>query len=126
MKNELSNEPQAKTNTDIGKKGELLAANFLAEKGYEMINKNYRSGRAEIDLIAKKDNLLIFVEVKFRKNVLFGFPEGFVDKGKETRIKTVAENYIFEKNWQSDIRFDIISIVDKNGKIQIEHFEDCF
>jgi len=121
----LNNELQDHTNTELGRKGEKLAAKYLAEKGLEVIQFNYRYGRGEIDIIAKDKNILVFVEVKYRTSIKFGFPEEFVDKGKVKRIKNVAESYIFEKNWTADIRFDIVSIVEVR-KISIEHFIDCF
>jgi putative endonuclease len=124
-RSELSNGQQDRTNTELGRKGEKLAAECLTKKGIEVIQFNYRYGRAEIDIIAKEKNVLIFVEVKYRTSTKFGFPEEFIDKAKEKRIKSAAENYIFEKNWQHDIRFDIVSIVD-NKEPQIEHFIDCF
>ena len=121
----MNNELQDHTNTELGRKGEKLAAKYLAEKGLEVIQFNYRYGRGEIDIIAKDKNILVFVEVKYRTSIKFGFPEEFVDKGKVKRIKNVAESYIFEKNWTADIRFDIVSIVEVR-KISIEHFIDCF
>lgn len=124
-KSELSNVPPDQTNTELGRKGEKLAADYLTEKGLEVIQFNYRYGRAEIDIIAIDKRILVFVEVKYRTSTKFGFPEEFVDKGKVKRIKTAAESYIFEKNWTADIRFDIVSIVE-DRKIAIEHFIDCF
>ena len=121
----MSSELQDPTNTELGRKGENLAAEYLIEKGFEIIQFNYRYGRAEIDIIAIDKNILVFVEVKYRTSTKFGFPEEFVDKPKVKRIKTAAESYIFEKNWTSDIRFDIVSIVEVR-KIAIEHFIDCF
>ncbi len=112
--------------TDIGKKGEILAAGFLQELGFEILQFNYRFKRAEIDLIAISESILIFIEVKLRSNLLFGQPETFVSIRKQKRIKRAAENYIFEKNWLNDIRFDIVSIVNTNGVISIEHFVDSF
>lgn len=121
----MSNAQPDRTNTEIGRKGEELAAKFLAEKGIEILESNYRHGRAEIDLIAIEQGVLLFVEVKYRRSVQFGYPEEFVDEGKVKRVKSAAEHYIFEKNWQHDIRFDIVSIV-HNKKLSIEHFIDCF
>ncbi|MFN6944140.1 MAG: YraN family protein [Cytophagaceae bacterium] len=106
-----------------GKIGEDLAADFLIRQGYEVITRNYRSGRGEIDIIATKDGVLVFIEVKVRKNINFGFPEETVTPRKEEMILTTAENYIFDTNWEGDIRFDILSI-EKNNKIL--HFEDAF
>ena len=122
----LSNAQQDRTNTEIGRKGEELAANFLSHKGIEIVQLNFRYGRAEIDIIAIEKGVLLFVEVKYRTSLLYGYPEEFVDAGKKKRIKSAAEHYIFERNWLSDIRFDIVSIVNIGKKVAIEHFEDCF
>jgi putative endonuclease len=124
-RSELNKEQRDQTNTELGRKGEKLAADYLIGKGLELIQFNYRKGRAEIDIIALDKKVLVFVEVKFRTSTKFGFPEEFVDKGKVKRIKTAAESYIFEKNWTADIRFDIVSIVELRN-ITIEHFIDCF
>jgi putative endonuclease len=108
---------------DTGNTGEDLAAAYLEEKNYRILCRNYRYRRAEVDLIAEKDNLLVFVEVKTRTNVGFGEPENFVNAAQKNRIRQAAENYIFETDWQHDIRFDIIAITGLTPP-QIEHFED--
>ena len=109
-----------------GRVGERLASDYLEEKGYTIEYANYRHGRAEIDLIVRKAELLVFVEVKYRKSTVFGYPEDFVNKHKQMMILRGADHYIMEKNWLGDIRFDIVSVVDSNSKPLIEHFEDCF
>lgn len=109
-----------------GRLGEQIAQDFLIKKGYQILEKNYRYKRSEIDLIALINGTLIFIEVKLRKNEKFGFPEEFVSKRKEELIKEAAENYIFEKDWKKNIRFDIISILKTSIKEEIEHFEDAF
>ena len=86
---------------------------------------NYRYSRSEIDMIASKDDLLIFVEVKARSNVSFGLPEQFVDEKKAKNIMKAAEQYIFEIDWNGNVRFDIISVIIKKS-IEIEHIEDAF
>jgi putative endonuclease len=107
-----------------GSRGEALAADFLIEKGFELVAKNYRYKHAEIDLIVKRDNLLVFVEVKTRNSTSFGEPESFVSEKKATKIFEGAEHYIFENNWNGNIRFDIVSV--KPGATPvIEHFEDA-
>lgn len=121
----MSNEPSS-NNTIVGRAGEKLASDHLLQKGYEILCTNYRSGKAEIDLIVQKEGLLVFVEVKYRRSTAFGYPEDFVHKHKQKMILMGADHYIIEKNWLGDIRFDIVSIVDSNGKALIEHFEDCF
>lgn len=106
-----------------GNKGEVLIKDFYEEQGYEILEKNYRHCRAEIDLIALKDDLLIFIEVKLRSSDKFGPAETFVSRAQENRIKDAAEEYIYAINWMKDIRFDIAS-VDSEGNIEL--FEDAF
>jgi putative endonuclease len=106
-----------------GQKAEKKAALFLQEKGYEILERNYRYKRSEIDIIARKENTLVFVEVKYRSKNSYGNPEASVDEKKETQVLNGAENYIFEKDWNGEIRFDIISILSSHV---IEHFEDAF
>ncbi len=114
-------------NKDIGVEGEALAAEFLLRKGYVELTRNYRHRRNEIDLIVQKAGVLVFVEVKLRRNNVFGFPESFVDEAKISRIKTCAEQYLVEKDWNGPIRFDILSITGEVGKhLKISHFEDAF
>src|SRR5688500_2133856 len=81
---------------DLGRWGESTAASFLLERGYQIIAKNYRSWQAEIDLIAQKGKMLIFVEVKTRSGTAFGMPEEFVNAAKAKLVMRAAENYIFD------------------------------
>lgn len=107
---------------DIGKKGENLAEEFLQQKGYAIVARNYRYKRSEIDLIVQKENWLIFVEVKMRSSKAFGFPEESVGAAKRKKILEGAAQYLAETNWQGNVRYDIIAI----HKNEIEHFEDAF
>lgn len=112
---------------DLGNWGERKASAFLEEKGFEIIEKNYRHRHAEIDLIIRKDKMLIFVEVKTRTGSAFGMPEEFVNVTKARLIMMAAEYYIYDKDWRFDIRFDIVSIlILPNGKTDIRHVEDAF
>lgn len=104
-----------------GKEAEDKALLFLVEKGYELLARNYRFGKGEIDLIVAKENLLIFVEVRSLQSANFGFPEQTISEKKKQLLQKTAENFIFEKNWQKNIRFDIVAILNE----QIEHFEDA-
>lgn len=117
---------QMRTTKELGDKGEQLAIDFLLQKNYEMVSKNYRYKRAEIDLIVRKGNCIIFVEVKYRTGVGFGFPEEVIKGSKKKLIQIAAENYVIENDWNQSIRFDIISIIEKGNHLQIEHFEDAF
>ncbi len=106
-----------------GKYGEDLAVSYLEKRDYEIIERNYRHGRGEIDLIGiYKNQLLVFFEIKLRKNSQFGHPETFVTTNQERLIMDAAEQYLLDINWAKDIRFDIIAI--ENEKI--DHFEDAF
>lgn len=108
-----------------GNKGEELAANFLVTKGYEIVARNYRYKHAEIDLIVKKETLLIFVEVKTRGSSAFGEPETFVTPKKVAKVLEGAEQFMIEYDWHGNIRFDIISV--KTGDTPVvDHFEDAF
>lgn len=113
--------------SNTGKEGEKLAAEYLQEKDYQIVEKNYRYKRGEIDLIVQKDNLLVFVEVKARTNAGYGHPEEAVNVKKEEMIIKTADQYLIEKNWQGLIRFDIISIFfGKASSPEVVHFEDAF
>lgn len=111
---------------DTGKAGEEQAARFLTEKGYEILTRNYRHQHAEIDLIARKDKLLVFVEVKTRTNLSFGQPEEFVSYAKTRLVMKAAEHYIYASNWPYDVRFDIVSVTISHNQIQVKHIEDAF
>jgi putative endonuclease len=112
---------------ESGRKAEELAANWLIGKGYELLAKNYRHGYAEIDLIFTYKKLLVFVEVKYRSGTGFGFAEEFVDYTKRKLILKAADQFIYENNWDLDIRFDIVGVYrNKSGDINFKHFEDAF
>jgi putative endonuclease len=108
--------------TSIGKEKESLAEKFLLSKDYFILAKNYRYKKGEIDLIAKTAEIIVFVEVKYRRNSKFGFPETTVTDSKQNLIQQTAEQFIIEQNWKGRIRFDIVAI---SGE-EVMHFEDCF
>ncbi len=112
---------------ETGKQAEDLAAAYLADKGYEIVARNYRSGYAEIDLIVKKDIFLVFVEVKSLYNIRFGNPEINVTREKVKLVTRAAGNYVYYNNWHQQIRFDIVSIIFRTeADFDIMHFEDAF
>ncbi len=112
-------------NLELGNQGEDWAAQWLQDQGYEVWLRNYRYGKAEIDIIARKEKLLVFVEVKTRTNVSFGDPEIAVSRVKIGHIKKAAEHFIHLNDWPHDIRFDVIAI-SLNGQREIRHIEDAF
>jgi putative endonuclease len=109
-----------------GNEGEHAAAEYLKSKGYSVVERNYRYSRAEVDLIVTKGNWLVFVEVKTRTRSDFGFPEEFVDRVKEELILMAAENYIYEIDWQGNVRYDIVAVLGVGVRWEIMHFEDAF
>ena len=115
---------------ETGKLGESIAATFLQQKGFKIIERNYRQGRAEIDLIALSDKLLLFVEVKTRRGAnSFGYPEEAVNQKKAALILNAATHFIETMDWKGDIRFDVIAIhlmLHSNRSPKVVHFEDAF
>ena len=112
---------------DLGRRGELLAKTHLENEGYEILDENWTFGKAEIDLIAYKDRMIIFTEVKTRTGNYFGEPEDFVDLRKQKLLIGAADEYIYLMNHQGEVRFDIIAILfDKQANYTLKHIEDAF
>jgi putative endonuclease len=111
---------------EIGKAGEEMAVKFLKKGGFTILKRNQRFQRAEIDIIAQKEDLLLFVEVKLRSSDEYGEPEEFVSKAQANLILDAAEEYILANDWKGEIRFDIIVIQKADGDWHIECFEDAF
>ena len=111
---------------ELGKEGESLAQEFLKDKGYTILETNWRYQRAEIDLIAMQGAILVFIEVKTRSNNYLGHPAEFVTPTKEQLIADAASFYMEQINHDWEIRFDIISILISPYGFQIEHLEDAF
>lgn len=115
----------------LGHWGESLAAEYLRKKGYQILSANFRCRMGEIDLIAQKKTVIVFVEVKLRKNADFAQAMEFVDRRKQQRIKIAAEHYLAEKECMDAFtRFDVIEIYAPLGaatkKPEIRHLEDAF
>ncbi len=111
---------------DLGKKGEELAIAFLLEKGYVILEKNYRFLKAEVDIIAQKENDLVVVEVKTRSSEVFGNPQDFVNKKKIQLLVSAIDHYVIEKDLDVNVRFDIIAILNQKSTFTIDHIEDAF
>ena len=115
------------THNDLGRHGELLAKTHLEALGYEILDENWTHGKAEIDLIAYKNSIIIFAEVKTRTGNDFGEPEDFVDARKQKLLAEAADEYIYLMDHQGEVRFDIISILfDRNTNYTLKHIEDAF
>lgn len=112
---------------ELGRYGERLALAYLEQCGYRILEKNWVYGRAEVDLIALHEGILIFAEVKTRSSTDYGEPEDFVDWKKEKQLEFASSVYIDKRNHQGEIRFDIIAIVFENKELyKINHIEDAF
>ena len=111
---------------DFGELAEELAAKYLIDKGYEILERNWRNIHKEIDIIAKDGNELVIVEVKARKSDNYGGPDLAVTSRKQKLLISAANSYIFKNKVDLNTRFDIISIVFKDGNPVIDHIEDAF
>lgn len=113
-------------NHDFGREGEERAREYLRAEGYEILDTNWRFGSYEIDILAKKDGLLLVVEVKTRRSSVFGEPEAAVNAKKRKTIARAADAYINMKGLDLEVRFDIISLVMGSGKCVVNHIPDAF
>ena len=111
---------------DLGKKGEELAKEFLQKNGYTVLESNFVFQKAEIDIIAQKEETLIVVEVKTRSSLDFGNPQDFVSPKKIKLLVKAIDEYVNLKNIDLSIRFDIISVIHDKNDFTIEHLEDAF
>lgn len=111
---------------ELGKVGEQLAYELLIEKGFDIVEQNYRQGNAEIDIIAKKGNILTVVEVKTRSTNYFGNPQDFVNSKKKKLLIEAIDTYVVKHDLDVDVQFDIIAILKNGNQFEIEHIEDAF
>jgi putative endonuclease len=112
---------------ELGELGERLAANFLQAAGYTIVERNWRVNRAEIDIIARTGDTLIFVEVKTRSSKQFGPPELFVTRRKMRLLAGAAAAYMQAVGHEWALRFDVVTVVMGQGRApEVTHFEDAF
>tara|TARA_A100001011_G_scaffold113901_1_gene120546 strand:+ start:3640 stop:4002 length:363 start_codon:yes stop_codon:yes gene_type:complete len=111
---------------DFGQEAEKRAADFLEKKGYEILARNYRFLKAEIDLIAHYQNTLVIVEVKARSSSFFGAPQSFVGKKKRSLLIEAANHFILSRDLDLEVRFDIVSFVKNNSKWKVELLQNAF
>ena len=115
------------THNDLGFEGEKIAKAYLLKNGYEILDENWVFGKAEVDLIAFLNRQIVFVEVKTRSSIAFGFPEDFVNAEKQIQLELAANEYVEIMNHDGEIRFDIISILfNQQDNYTIKHIEDAF
>lgn len=110
----------------LGKEGEKLALELLQEKGYDILEKNYRYQKAEVDIIAHKGDTLVIIEVKTRSTPEFGDPQDFVKPKQIQLLVKAANHYVIQNDLDVEVRFDIIAIIKNKLGTQIEHLENAF
>ena len=111
---------------DLGKKGEQLAVDYLINEGYKILGRNWRFQKAEIDIIAQKENILASVEVKTRSTNDFGNPQDFVNPKKIKLLVMAMNEYVIKHDLDVEVRFDIIAITKNKSDFDIEHLKDAF
>ncbi|MBN2172687.1 MAG: YraN family protein [Bacteroidales bacterium] len=111
---------------ELGKIGENIAFQYLLGKGYEIVERNWRFGKDEIDIIARYENRLVIIEVKTRSTDFFGDPEDSVGDKKQQFLIRAADEYVNQKDIDQEVRFDIISIIIEQNKHTVRHIEDAF
>ena len=111
---------------ELGRKGEQLGEDYLANCGYSILFRNWRYGRSEIDLVAAKDNVLHFIEVKTRRAAGFGLPEEAIDKKKLRRMITAGSKFINSYPQWKRIQFDILSVSIINNEVSYFLIEDAY
>ncbi len=112
---------------EVGQEGEKHARTYLLKKGYHIRSTNWRAGKAEIDIIAEKDAMLVFVEVKTRTSLAFGGPREALSEAQQKRLAFAATVFMEEAGFEGEIRFDLISIYwPRGGQVRVDHLEDVF
>ena len=111
---------------ELGKFGEEQAVAYLQQNGYDILETNWTFQKAEIDIIAQKENILAIVEVKTRSSIEFGLPQDFVKPKKIQLLVKAVNEYVISNDLDVEVRFDIIAVYKEDGNFKIEHIEDAF
>ncbi len=111
----------------LGRHGEELAAQFLATRGYEILERNWRCAAGELDLVARDGPCLAFVEVRTRRGQQLGSPEESITLAKQARLITLAETYLQNHDWPGPWRIDVVAVeMDTRGRLQrLDHYENA-
>ena len=112
----------------IGRTGEDAACGYLEGLGFEVVTRNFRTRSGEIDVIARRGALTVFVEVKARRSTAFGEPEESVTPAKARRIRALAADYLSRQSGATDVRFDVVSVlIGGDGSVrELRHIPDAF
>lgn len=113
----------------LGRFGEAFAEAYLVRNGWTVLERNYRFGRREVDLVVRAGALVAFVEVKTRAGTGYGTPEDAVTRLKRREIEAVAREFLWRRRLDDvDVRFDVVAILAGPGRrvIRIEHLQDAW
>ena len=111
----------------LGRRGEELAAQQLAAKGYQILARNWRCETGELDLVAREGECLVLVEVRTRRGRSMGSPEESITAAKQARLISLGEAYVQENDWRGDWRIDVVAIeMGRQGRVlRIDHYENA-
>jgi putative endonuclease len=111
----------------LGRRGEELAAQHLAARGYEIVARNWRCAYGELDLVVRDGDCLACVEVRARRGRALGTPEESITPAKQARLAQLAEAYVCDNDWQGDWRIDVVAVeMDRRGRLlRIDHYENA-
>lgn len=133
-RDDLQSKERDKARKRVGQGGEDLAAKYLQDKGYRILERNYRFQRAEVDLVCfqpaknyEDGGELVFVEVKTRSSHIYGVPETAVDISKQKNLRRAALAYLYEHRMEGAYcRFDVLAISRTSSQVDIHHIENAF
>ncbi len=111
---------------ELGKQGEQLAVDYLLNSGYVILERNFIFDKAEIDIIAQKEDWIVVVEVKTRNSSVFGDPQEFISKKKIKLLVKAANEYMISNHIEKEVRFDVIGILKNKTKEDLQHFKNAF
>lgn len=111
---------------ELGILGEKRAQDYLRDNGYKILHTNWYIGKLELDIVARKDEWLVVVEVKTRSTETFEHPEEAITLKKIRNIVNATHEYILQYDWQGETRFDVISVIPHGQGFVIDHIEDAF
>lgn len=111
---------------DLGKKGEAVAAEFLEQKGFAIVERNWRYNKKELDLVGFHDGYFVVIEVKTRTSDGWENPKEAITPGKIRFIVEATEAYIIENDITEEVRFDVVTLIPDKGAWKVEHITEAF
>ena len=111
---------------ELGKQGEAIAASYLEERGFKIVERNWRYNKKELDLIAYDEDRFVVVEVKTRTTDGWEHPKEAITPGKIRFIVEATEAYIMQHDIKEEVRFDVVTLIPDNGEWKIEHIKEAF